>query len=135
MMGQTESQIIPSTAILHQAFFPSKKSPWVQLVWWAFGSIANVMLTIIAYRLVNDNMGVLAGNIISWKWLHIICAVLTFAIFIPLLIFLRNSPLDAKWLSTEKVHTIQIIRETHAGVTNSTFKTSQVRESFTDLES
>jgi hypothetical protein len=95
------------------------------------------MLTMIAYKLiVDDKSGVLAGGIHSWKWLHIICALLTFAIFIPLLIFLPNSPLDAKWLSTEeKVHTIQLIRETHAGISNSTFKWSQVRESFTDLKS
>lgn len=31
---QTESQIVPSTTVLHQAFFPPKKSPWVQLLWW-----------------------------------------------------------------------------------------------------
>ncbi|KAJ5282670.1 hypothetical protein N7497_002166, partial [Penicillium chrysogenum] len=137
LLGMTESQIVPSTAVLHQAFFPPKKSPWVQLLWWAFGSMANVMLTMIAYKLiVDDKSGVLAGGIHSWKWLHIICALLTFAIFIPLLIFLPNSPLDAKWLSTEeKVHTIQLIRETHAGISNSTFKWSQVRESFTDLKS
>lgn len=99
--------------------------------------MANVMLTMVAYKLIlDDNAGVLAGGINSWKWLHIICTLLTFSVFVPLFIFLPNSPLDAKWLSTEeKVHTIEIIRETHAGITNSTFKWSQVRESFTDLKS
>ncbi|KAJ5974585.1 MFS general substrate transporter [Penicillium waksmanii] len=137
LLGMTESQIVPSTAVLHQAFFPPKKSPWVQLLWWAFGSLANVMLTMISYKLiVDDGNGSLAGSISSWKWLHIVCAVLTFAIFVPLLIFLPNSPLDAKWLSVEeKVHTIEIIRETHAGVSNSTFRWSQVRESFADFKS
>lgn len=134
---QTESQIIPSTAVLHQSFFPPKRSPWVQLLWWAFGSLANVLLTMISYKLIlNDNEGVLAGSISSWKWLHIICALLTFVVFVPLIIFLPNSPLDAKWLSVEeKVHTIEIIRETHAGVSNSTFKWSQVRECFSDFKS
>ncbi|BCS23228.1 uncharacterized protein APUU_31453S [Aspergillus puulaauensis] len=137
LLGMTESQIIPSTAILHQAFFPPKQSPWVQLLWWAFGSVANVMLTMISYKLIlDDNAGVLVGGLSSWKWLHIICAILTFGVFVPLVIFLPNSPLDAKWLSTEeKVYTIEIIRETRAGITNSTFKWSQVRESFTDLKS
>ncbi|KAL4915240.1 major facilitator superfamily domain-containing protein [Aspergillus aurantiobrunneus] len=137
LLGMTESQIVPSTAVLHQAFFPPKQSPWVQLLWWAFGSMANVMLTMVAYKLIrDDNAGVLAGGINSWKWLHIICALLTFTIFVPLLIFLPNSPVDAKWLSREeKVHTIEIIRETHAGITNSTFKWSQVCESFTDYKS
>ncbi|KAJ5112731.1 MFS general substrate transporter [Penicillium argentinense] len=137
LLGMTESQIVPSTAVLHQAFFPPKKSPWVQLLWWAFGSLANVLLTMISYKLIiDDDNGSLTGSISSWKWLHIICAVLTFAIFLPLLIFLPNSPLDAKWLSVEeKVHTIEIIRDTHAGVSNSTFKWSQVRESFTDVKS
>lgn len=99
--------------------------------------MANVLLTMISYKLiVDDNNGSLAGSISSWKWLHIVCAVLTFAIFVPLLIFLPNSPLDAKWLSVEeKVHTIEIIRDTHAGVSNSTFRWSQFRESFTDLKS
>lgn len=134
---QTESQIIPSTAVLHQAFFPPKRSPWVQLVWWAFGSMANVLLTMISYRLIlDDNSGNLAGDLSSWKWLHIVCTMLTFIVFVPLVIFLPNSPLDAKWLSTEeKVHTIEIIRETHAGVSNSTFKWSQVRECFADFKS
>jgi len=109
----------------------------VQLLWWAFGSVANVMLTMISYKLIlDDNAGVLVGGLSSWKWLHIICAILTFGVFVPLVIFLPNSPLDAKWLSTEeKVYTIEIIREARAGITNSTFKWSQVRESFTDLKS
>lgn len=52
------------------------------------------------------------------------------------MIFLPNTPLDAKWLSTEeKVHTIEIIRNTHAGVKNSTFKWAQVREMVTDPKS
>ncbi|KAL4792494.1 major facilitator superfamily domain-containing protein [Aspergillus venezuelensis] len=137
LLGMTESQIVPSTAVLHQAFFPPKQSPWVQLLWWAFGSMANVLLTMVAYKLIiDDNTGTLAGGINSWKWLHIICTLLTFTVFVPLVIFLPNSPLDAKWLSIEeKVHTMEIIRETHAGITNSTFKWSQVRESFTDLKS
>ena len=50
-LSQTESQIVPSTTVLHQAFFPPKKSPWVQLLWWASGSFANVMLTMVAVRL------------------------------------------------------------------------------------
>lgn len=91
----------------------------------------------ISYKLIlNDNDGTLAGSISSWKWLHIVCCLVTFAIFVPLLIFLPNSPLDAKWLSTEeKVHTIEIIRNTHAGVSNSTFKWPQFRESFADPKS
>ncbi|KAL1859681.1 hypothetical protein VTK73DRAFT_7508 [Phialemonium thermophilum] len=136
-LGMTESQIVPSTTVIHQAFFPPKKSPWVQLLWWASGSFANVLLTMVAYKLiVDENVGVLVGGISSWKWLHIICVVLTFCVMLPLLIFLPNSPVDAKWLNTEeKVHTIAIIRREHAGISNSTWKWSQVRECFVDLKS
>lgn len=134
---QTESQIVPSTTVVHQAFFPPKKSPWVQLLWWASGSFANVLLTMVAYKLiVDDKGGALVGGISSWKWLHIICVVITFGIFVPLLLFLPNTPVDAKWLSTdEKVHTIAMIRRERSGISNSTFKWSQVRESFTDVKS
>lgn len=133
---QTESQVVPSTAILHQAFFPPKKSPWVQLLWWTAGSLANVLLTMVAYKLLKDeSSGELAGSLSSWKWLHIMCAIITFMIFVPLVLFLPNSPVEAKWLSTEqKVHTIEIIRKTRAGITNSTFKWPQVRECFTDVK-
>ena len=91
----------------------------------------------VAYKLINDdNAGVLVGGLSSWKWLHIICVVLTFAVCLMLIFFLPNTPVDAKWLSTEdKVHTITMIRETHAGITNSTFKWAQVRECFTDIKS
>ncbi|KAH1315752.1 hypothetical protein KXX47_003454 [Aspergillus fumigatus] len=136
-MMATESQIVPSTTMLHQAFFPPRKSPWVQLLWWAFGSVANVLLTMISYQLIqDDNHGTLAGSLASWKWLHIVCCILTFCVCVPLMIFLPNTPLDAKWLSPEeKVHTIEIIRNTHAGVKNSTFKWAQVREMVTDPKS
>lgn len=129
--------MVPSTAILHQAFFPPRKSPWVQLLWWTAGSLGNVLLTMMAYKLIkDDDAGALAGSIASWKWLHIVCAVVTFVIFVPLVLFLPNSPLDAKWLSTEeKVHTIDMIRKTRAGISNSTFKWSQVRECFADVKS
>ncbi|OTA93991.1 hypothetical protein M434DRAFT_30498 [Hypoxylon sp. CO27-5] len=135
VLGMAESQIVPSTTVIHQAFFPPKKSPWVQLLWWASGSFANVLLTMVAYKLILDD-GHLIGGISSWKWLHIICVVLTFVVFIPLVIFLPNSPVEAKWLSTEeKVHTINIIRSTHAGISNKAFKWSQLRECFTDFKS
>lgn len=128
---------MPSTAILHQAFFPPKKSPWVQLLWWTAGSLANVMLTMVAYKLIkDDNAGSLIGGIASWKWLHIICAIVTFAIFLPLMFFLPNTPVEAKWLSIEeKVHTIELIRRTRAGIVNSTWKWDQVKECFLDIKS
>lgn len=128
---------MPSTTVVHQAFFPPSKSPWVQLLWWASGSFANVLLTMVAYKLIKDDgVGVLVGGISSWKWLHIICVVITMAVFIPLLLFLPDSPVNAKWLSTEeKLHTIAMIRRERAGISNSTFKWSQVREAFTDLKS
>ena len=50
--------------------------------------------------------------------------------------FLPNSPVDAKWLSTEeKIHTIELIRQTHAGISNSTFKWAQVKECILDPKS
>lgn len=99
--------------------------------------MANVLLTMVAYKLIkDDDAGTLAGGISSWKWLHIMCTVITFMIFLPLVFFLPNSPVEAKWLSTEqKVHTIEMIRRTRAGITNSTFKWSQVRECFADVKS
>ncbi|KAL4878771.1 major facilitator superfamily domain-containing protein [Aspergillus karnatakaensis] len=122
LLGMTESQIVPSTAMLHQAFFPLRKSPWVQLLWWASGSLANVLLTMVSYQLIqNSNHGMLAGSIASWKWLHVVCCILTFCVCVPLFIFLPNTPLDAKWLfPEEKIHTIEIIRNTYSRVRNST---------------
>ncbi|KAF4806914.1 putative transporter [Colletotrichum siamense] len=137
LLGMTESQIVPSTTILHQAFFSPKKSPWVQLLWWASGSFANVLLTMVAYKLILlDDAHTLIGGLSSWKWLHIICVILTFIMAVPLAFFLPNSPVEAKWLSTaEKVHTIKAIRDTQSGIKNSTWKWSQVREAFTDPKS
>lgn len=91
----------------------------------------------VAYKLIQDDAsGGLVGGLQSWKWLHIICVCLTFFVTVVLVIFLPNSPVDAKWLTTaEKIHTIEQIRETHAGISNSTFKWSQVKECFTDVKS
>ena len=91
----------------------------------------------VAYKLIiSDSTGVLVGGISSWKWLHIICVLITFAVFVPLVIYLPNSPVDAKWLTTEeKVHTIAMIRRERAGIANSAFKWDQVREAFTDVKS
>lgn len=91
----------------------------------------------VAYKLIqDDDAGTLVGGLKSWKWLHIICVILTFLVSILLIFFLPNSPVDAKWLSIEeKVHTIDLIRETHAGISNSTFKWAQVKECFVDVKS
>ncbi|KAJ0305353.1 hypothetical protein Brms1b_010849 [Colletotrichum noveboracense] len=115
----------------------TKKHPWVQLLWWASGSFANVLLTMVAYKLILlDDAHTLIGGLSSWKWLHIICVILTFIMAVPLAFFLPNSPVEAKWLSTaEKVHTIKAIRDTQSGIKNSTWKWSQVREAFTDPKS
>ncbi|KAI0376373.1 putative allantoate permease of the major facilitator superfamily [Hypomontagnella monticulosa] len=137
LLGMTESQIVPSTTVLHQHFFPPKRSSWIQLLWWASGSFANVLLTMVAYKLIEDEgTSTLVGGISSWKWLHIICVILTFIVCVPLFFFLPNTPVDAKWLSDEqKIHTLETIRETQSGVSNSAFKWSQVRECFTDVKS
>ncbi|KAF4427550.1 putative transporter [Colletotrichum fructicola Nara gc5] len=83
-----------------------------------------------------DDAHTLIGGLSSWKWLHIICVILTFIMAVPLAFFLPNSPVEAKWLSTaEKVHTIKAIRDTQSGIKNSTWKWSQVREAFTDPKS
>ncbi|KAJ6446971.1 allantoate permease [Purpureocillium lavendulum] len=107
------------------------------LLWWASGSFANVLLTMVAYKLIEDDAhGTLIGGLKSWKWLHIICVILTFIVAAVLIAFLPNSPVDAKWLSTEeKIHTIDLIRETHSGISNSTFKWAQVKECFVDPKS
>ncbi|KAJ3477983.1 hypothetical protein NLG97_g8696 [Lecanicillium saksenae] len=134
LLGMAESQIVPSTTVLHQAFFPPKKSPWVQLLWWASGSFANVLLTMVSYKLIQDgNHHPLVGGLKSWKWMHLVCVILTFIVIIPLAIFLPNSPVEAKWLTKdEKIHTIDTIREAHAGISNKSFKMSQFREAFID---
>lgn len=128
---------MPSTTVLQQAFFPPRKSPWVQLLWWAAGSLANVFLTMVAYRLIQDDAGrELVGGLRPWKWLHIICVVLTLIVALVFAVFLPSSPVDAKWLSTEdKVHTIASIREARTGISNSTFKWAQVKECFLDPKS
>lgn len=91
----------------------------------------------VAYKLILlDDAHTLIGGLSSWKWLHIICVILTFIMAVPLAFFLPNSPVEAKWLSTaEKVHTIKAIRDTQSGIKNSTWKWSQVREAFTDPKS
>lgn len=91
----------------------------------------------VAYKLIKDDEAAgLVGGISSWKWLHIICVILTFLVTIPLIFFLPNNPSEAKWLTTkEKVQTIKIIRDTHSGISNKTFKWPQVRECFTDIKS
>jgi hypothetical protein len=91
----------------------------------------------VSYRLITDESArPLVGGLLSWKWLHIICAALTFAVCVPLIIFLPESPVEAKWLSTEeKVHTIAAIRASHSGIANSAFNWAQAREAFTDVKS
>lgn len=96
-----------------------------------------MLLGLVSYKLIqDDNSGTLVGGIKSWKWLHIICVVITFIVAAVLIVFLPDSPVNAKWLTTEeKIHTIAAIRETHAGISNSTFKWDQIKECFTDPKS
>ncbi|GJC80852.1 thiamine pathway transporter THI73 [Colletotrichum liriopes] len=82
----------------------------------------------VAYKLILlDNSHALIGGLSSWKWLHIICVILTFIVCVPLMFLLPNSPVEAKWLSTEeKIHTITAIRESHSGIKNSSWKWPQL---------
>lgn len=62
------------------------------MLWWASGSFANVLLTMIAYKLIlDDEAGVLPGGLSSWKWLHFVCVILTFIVFVPLLRYVSRS--------------------------------------------
>lgn len=44
----------------------------------------------VAYKLIIDEgSGVLVAGIASWKWMNIMCAIITLVIFAPLVIFVR----------------------------------------------
>jgi hypothetical protein len=97
-------------------------------IWYAISGGSNMWFPMISY-----GMGIIGGPLEPWKNLYIFSGVLTIVWGVGVLIFMADSPLDAKFFNDRQRYVaIERVRKNNAGITNHHIKWSQVKEALID---
>ena len=128
-LGVTESAVAPGFSLLTGMFYKRKEQPSRMCLWFIGNGVANIISGLLAY-----GIGQINSSLAPWRLLFIILGAVTCAWGILLLIFLPDSPSQAKFLSAEeKVIALHRTLENKTGVMDEgIFKISQMFEALMD---
>ena len=128
LMGSFEAIIVPGISVLIAGWYRKEEQPPRNaLVFAAASSVVNGFLSwLIGY--IPDS-----APLARWQYLYLLVGSISMTWSIVALVFLPDSPMNAKFLSKEeKVFWIRRVSENKTGIVNKTWKWDQVREALLD---
>ncbi|CEJ87121.1 hypothetical protein VHEMI04310 [[Torrubiella] hemipterigena] len=97
ILGVFESSISPGFSLVTTLWYKPSEHASRHGIWFAGNTSASVVGGLLAYAISH-----IKTNIAAWRWLFIIFALVTFFWGIILLIFLPDTPLNARFLTPEE---------------------------------
>jgi len=131
-LGVFEASVSPGFALFTSQWYKTNEQGTRTGIWFSFNGFAQIFGGLVAYGLSKgDAAGTL--SMAGWKVVFLLTGLLTIAFGFVLLVFMPDSPLNARFLSpAEKAMAIERIRGNNQGVGNKHFKWYQVKEALTD---
>ncbi|EFR02625.1 hypothetical protein MGYG_09094 [Nannizzia gypsea CBS 118893] len=128
IMGFLEAIIVPGISLLIAGFYKKREQPPRNaIVFSAFSSVINGFLSYTVGRIPSP------APLRLWQYLFLIVGSVSMAWSIFALIFLPNSPMDARFLTDEeKYHAVKRLAENKTGIVNKRWKWNQVAEAILD---
>ncbi|EEQ35405.1 hypothetical protein McanCB56680_005104 [Microsporum canis] len=128
IMGFLEAIIVPGISLLIAGFYKKREQPPRNaIVFSAFSSVINGFLSYTVGRIPPS------APLRLWQYLFLIVGSVSMAWSIFALIFLPNSPMDARFLTDEeKYHAVRRLAENKTGIVNKRWKWNQVVEAILD---
>ncbi|EAZ63032.2 allantoate permease [Scheffersomyces stipitis CBS 6054] len=130
LMGFVECAIVPGCTLVCGRFYTKKEIATRLAFVFAFAS-----------SVINGFLSWLVGNfndshVAAWKYLYILVGSVSFSWGCLMWFFLPDSPLNAKFLSTQqKVYVVKrVIRDSNGGVDSNHWNWNQVKEAFCDYK-
>ncbi|KAM5429493.1 hypothetical protein McanCB21832_007579 [Microsporum canis] len=123
-----EAIIVPGISLLIAGFYKKREQPPRNaIVFSAFSSVINGFLSYTVGRIPPS------APLRLWQYLFLIVGSVSMAWSIFALIFLPNSPMDARFLTDEeKYHAVRRLAENKTGIVNKRWKWNQVVEAILD---
>ncbi|BGO91878.1 hypothetical protein NBRC10512v2_004144 [Rhodotorula toruloides] len=131
-LGLLESCVTPAFSLITSQWYKKHEQGTRTGIWFSMNALAQIFGAVLAWGFAKHDM---AGDfgIPGWKVLFLFLGGITMALGVLLLIFLPDSPLNARFLSKEeRVLAVERIRSNNSGIGNKKYKWYQVREALLD---
>ncbi|KAH8803525.1 major facilitator superfamily domain-containing protein [Xylogone sp. PMI_703] len=129
LLGVAEACIVPSFLLILSMFFTYDEQAVLMPCMWAIGNASPITSGLLSYGV----LFIKTGSFSPWKWFMVITASVTLLLAISVYFFFPDSPLKARFLSTEeKAQAILRIKGNHSGIEQKRFKKYQFIEALKD---
>ncbi|TFK73165.1 MFS general substrate transporter, partial [Pluteus cervinus] len=130
LLGMCEACVVPSLNLLLGMFYKKNELGSRIASFYVMNALTSIFGGFVAYGISFDNSRVLA----PFKIIYILLGGLAIFVGICVLIWLPDSPVQAKFLTQEeRIAALERVRDDQGGTANKTFKKHQMIEAFTDV--
>ncbi|ORY54995.1 putative MFS allantoate transporter, partial [Leucosporidium creatinivorum] len=132
LLGLCEACITPSFSLVTAQWYLKKEQGVRRGIWFSFNAMAMVVGAVMAWGLAKT--GIEGGfAIAAWRVMFLLLGSITMALGVILLIFLPDSPLNARFLNKEeRLLAVERIRSNQSGIGNKAWKLYQFKEALAD---
>ncbi|KAF4125985.1 transporter [Geosmithia morbida] len=130
LMGMFEAIISPGTTLIISVFWKKSEQPIRNaIILSVFSSVVNGFLSWVVGLIPGD------APLARWQYLYLITGSINGIYSIVLLIFLPDSPMNARFLTVEeRWHAVQRLAENRTGIEGSKWKWDQALEAISDVK-
>jgi sugar phosphate permease len=130
LLGLFESLVGPCLLALTVQWYLKEEQPFVSATWQCMLGLNGAIGGLLGFGFYHVEKAV---GLHGWQWMTIACSIFSFISSVIVLIWLPDSPTQARWASDdEKVRFVERVRSNNQGLKNTHFKKEQVLEAFTD---
>ncbi|KAJ4362257.1 hypothetical protein N0V83_010350 [Neocucurbitaria cava] len=131
ILGCMESCINPAFMVISAQWWKREEQPLRITYWYLGNSIGQVCGGLLGYGIAHITTGALP----RWSYFFLIFGAITIIYGSFLFYYLPDSPMNARWLSeSDRAMAIERVRGNRTGIETHTWKWSQCRECFMDIQ-
>ncbi|KAL4804031.1 major facilitator superfamily domain-containing protein [Aspergillus unguis] len=130
-LGAFESMIAPSCIAVTQMWWRRGEQTWRAAMWNAMNGVTSIVGSLFTYGLGH----IQSDTLYSYQIIFMLCGLLTVLYSLIVLIFMPDSPMEAKFLSEhEKVIAVERLRANQMGVISREWRWDHVWETLYDVK-
>ncbi|KAL4902703.1 hypothetical protein BDW74DRAFT_169307 [Aspergillus multicolor] len=130
-LGAFEAMIAPSCIAVTQMWWRRGEQTWRAAMWNAMNGVTAIVGSLFTYGLGHIH----SSTLFSYQIIFILCGLLTVAYSFIVLIFMPDSPMEAKFLhEREKVIAVERLRANQMGVISREWRWDHVLETMLDVK-
>ncbi|KAI1768125.1 MFS general substrate transporter [Hypoxylon sp. FL1150] len=131
LLGSFEAMIAPSLLAVTQMWWRRSEQTLRASYWNAMNGVTFIVGSLVTYGLGH----IVSDKIYRYQTIFIFCGVLTVIFGVAFLVFMPDSPMEAKYLSErERVIAVERLRANQMGVASRQWKWDHVKETFMDFK-